>query len=71
MRNFLKEGCHDWDIIHEYHRCDKCGQILENRERWQRRLAQIELDLECHRCGHHFTLTKNLPATLGPLMGGR
>lgn len=63
------KGNHTWDIIIQYHRCPKCGVIMESRLDYEYRLGKYQKDLECERCGHRFTLTKKTKPTFGPLWG--
>lgn len=64
-----QKGLHTWDIVHHYHRCPKCGYIIESREDYQYRLGSYQKDLQCPRCHHRFTLTKQRKPTFGPLIG--
>lgn len=68
-RNFLKEGNHSWDLVHEYHRCDSCGKIFESRGHYEDRYGKLEMDLECPSCHHEFTVRKERTPSLGPLFG--
>lgn len=62
-------GIHTWEIIIQYHRCPKCGNIIESREDYENRLGKFEKDLKCERCRHQFTITKPMKPALGPLLG--
>lgn len=64
-----QKGAHTWDIILQYHRCPKCGNIIESREDYQYILGKYQKEVECDRCHHVFTLIKNVKPTFGPLIG--
>lgn len=64
-----QKGEHTWDLIVHYHRCPKCGNIIESREDYQYRLGVYYKDLECNRCHEQFTTTKKVKPTFGPLIG--
>lgn len=64
-----QRGRHTWDMVVAYHACPKCGFIQENREGYTYRLGKYQKDLECPRCLYHYTLTKNVRMTPGPLFG--
>ena len=64
-----QKGNHTWDIITQYHKCPKCGSILESRFDYEYRLGKYEKDLICDQCGHHFTLIKKTKPAFGPLWG--
>jgi len=64
-----QKGPHTWDINIQYHRCPKCGFILENRDNWQYRLGKYQKDLECPRCKQSFTVIKKTKPRFGPLIG--
>lgn len=64
-----QKGEHTWDIVIRYHRCPKCGYIMENREDYHYRLGKYQKDLVCNRCGTAFTETKKARHTFGPLFG--
>jgi uncharacterized C2H2 Zn-finger protein len=64
-----QRGTHTWDLVIEYIRCPECGFIIENREKYQYRLGKYQKDLECPRCHHRFTITKNVKPKFGPLIG--
>jgi len=55
----MQKGSHTWEIILYYHRCPKCGFIFESREDYQYRLGLYQKDLECPKCHHQYTVTKN------------
>lgn len=67
MESKHKGSTHNWDIVIQYHRCPKCGYIIESREDYIYRMGKYVKDLECSRCHHHFTLTKTSRPTFGPL----
>jgi len=60
---------HSWDMILHYHRCPKCGFIVESREDFQCRLGVWIKEMICERCGQAFTLSKKNKPTFGPLIG--
>jgi uncharacterized C2H2 Zn-finger protein len=64
-----QKGTHTWDLNLFYHRCPKCGYIIENRDGWSYRLGKYEKDLACTRCGHAFTAVKPSKPRFGPLIG--
>jgi rubredoxin len=65
-----QKGEHTWDMIIQYHRCPKCGHIIESREDFEYRLGGIyQKDLECPNCKNLFTLTKPRKPSFGPLIG--
>lgn len=64
-----QKGTHTWDLVLKYHRCPKCGFIIESREDYTHRLGAWIKDLTCSRCGEHFSLEKNTKPTFGPLIG--
>lgn len=64
-----QKGTHTWDLNLQYHRCPKCGLIIESREGFQYNLGIWAKNLECDRCSHRFTVTKQRQPTFGPLIG--
>jgi uncharacterized C2H2 Zn-finger protein len=64
-----QHGNHTWDIIIDYFRCPKCGYIIESREKYEYRLGLYQKELICNRCDQHFTVTKQMKNTFGPLLG--
>lgn len=64
-----QKGSHTWDLHLQYHRCPKCGYILESRSDFENRFGKYIKELICNRCQHHFTLTKEVKPTFGPLTG--
>lgn len=64
-----QKGTHTWDLVQHYHRCPKCGFIIESREDFQYNLGVWSKNLQCDRCNQRFTLTKNRTPTFGPLIG--
>ncbi|WP_068469098.1 hypothetical protein [Candidatus Protochlamydia phocaeensis] len=62
-----RHGNHTWDIVIHYYRCPKCGYIIENRDKYEYRLGQLEKDLTCGRCQEHFMVVKESQPTFGPL----
>jgi hypothetical protein len=63
-----QKGAHTWDIIFQYHRCPKCGFIIESRQDFQYKLGHYYKELDCNRCHHRFSLTKEVNPVLGPLL---
>lgn len=70
-RDPLADGTHDWDISVHYHRCERCGKIMESRDEYVQRLGNWYKDLSCPSCHYHFTVTKTVAPSLGPLFGKR
>lgn len=66
-----QKGAHTWDIYLHYHRCPKCGYIIESREDFQNRFGKFVKELICNRCHHHFSLTKSEKPAFGPFTGDR
>ena len=64
-----QKGDHTWDLNLRYHRCPKCGFIIESREGFEYRFSKWEKDLECPRCHHRFTDTLQRKPGFGPLIG--
>lgn len=64
-----QKGSHTWDLILQYHRCPRCGYIIESRVDFNYRLGSWIKDLECTRCQYHFTETKARKPSFGPLIG--
>ena len=64
-----QKGEHTWDLIVHYHRCPKCGNIIESRDDYEYRLGKYQKDLICEKCSHAFTETKKARRSLGPLFG--
>lgn len=64
-----QKGPHTWDLIVQYHRCPKCGFVMESRTDYEYRLGKYQKDIECERCGNRFTLTKRTRPSMGPLFG--
>ena len=60
---------HTWPIHHHYHRCPKCGAIIESRRDYVYRMGSYEKDLECDRCGEAFTERRDFSGRIGPLFG--
>ena len=67
--HMAQKGEHTWDLILQYHRCPKCGYIIESRQDYEYHLGKYQKDLECSRCHNRFTLTKQTKPTFGPLFG--
>lgn len=53
-----QKGTHTWEIVIHYHRCLKCGWIIESREDFDYRLGRYQKDLVCPRCQYAFSITK-------------
>lgn len=64
-----QRGTHTWDLIVDYHRCPKCGWIIENRHIYEYRSGKYRVELECDRCHHQSTAIKRSRLTFGPLIG--
>jgi hypothetical protein len=64
-----QKGLHTWDLNLHYHRCPRCGFIIESREDYQYRMGVYLKDLQCSRCQLRFTITKPSEPTFGPLIG--
>lgn len=69
MEHPKQKGPHTWDLTLHYHRCPKCGMILESRDDYRYQLGGYVKDLDCHRCGHQWTLRKRTTPKMGPLLG--
>lgn len=66
---FRTQATHSWPLIVHYHRCPKCGFVLESRTDYELFLGEYRKHLVCDRCEHDFIATKKYPATFGPLLG--
>jgi len=64
-----QNGTHTWNLYLHYHRCPKCGYIIESRQDFEDRFGKYVKDIVCDRCYHRFTLNKNITPTLGPFTG--
>lgn len=64
-----QKGTHTWDLFLSYHRCPKCGCILESRSDFENRFGKYVQEMQCNRCHHRFTLTKSERPTFGPFTG--
>ena len=65
-----QKGLHTWDLIVEYHRCPKCGYILESRQGFVRDAeGNWSKNVSCERCGNSFAVHKERKSSFGPLMG--
>jgi hypothetical protein len=64
-----QKGPHTWDLILQYHRCPKCGKIIESRENYTYRLGKYIKELQCTNCKENFTLTKPTKPIFGPFFG--
>lgn len=65
----LQKGTHTWDLNLSYHRCPACGFIFESREGCRYRMGLYQKELECERCGHQYTFSKQKQPRFGPLLG--
>jgi hypothetical protein len=65
-----QKGSHTWDLITDYHRCQKCGYIIESRQAFQRddKGAWFK-SIICERCGNQFVINKLCKPSFGPLIG--
>lgn len=64
-----QNGTHTWNLNLHYQRCPSCNYIFENRQAFENRLGTYQKDLECPRCHHQFTITKNVHIQPGPFIG--
>lgn len=64
-----QKGSHTWDLYLRYHRCPKCGYIIESRNDFENRFGKYVKELICNRCHQRFTLTKQEKPTFAPLIG--
>lgn len=64
-----QKGEHTWDLIYHYHRCPKCGKVIESREDFVYRLGKYQKEVVCERCQFRFLVTKERAPTIGPLIG--
>ena len=64
-----QRGEHTWDLIITYHRCPKCGFILEDRHIYEYRNGGYYKDLECPRCHQKWEAKKPGRLTIGPFLG--
>ncbi len=62
----IQRGDHTWELYIGYHRCPKCGFILESREDYRYSNGKYEKQLDCPRCNDHYTSIKSYK---GPLLG--
>lgn len=60
---------HTWNLILHYHRCPRCGYIIESRHDFDNRMGTWIKDVDCERCHYQFELTKARKPTFGPLIG--
>ena len=49
---------HTYPLHVHYHRCPKCGKILESRKDYQYVLGKYVKQLRCTHCRHAFSETK-------------
>ncbi len=64
-----QKGLHTWDLVLQYHRCPRCGYIIESRADFIYRLGSWVKDVHCERCGNAFEVTKVRKPSFGPLIG--
>lgn len=64
-----QKGLHTWDLILQYHRCPKCGYVIESRNDFTFHKNRGVKEVTCSRCNHAFELTKERKSTFGPLLG--
>lgn len=64
-----QKGLHTWDLVLQYHRCLRCGNIIESRIDFTYRLGTWVKDVRCDRCGHSFEVAKVRKPAFGPLIG--
>lgn len=59
-------GTHSYDIYQRYHRCPKCGKIVESRKGYEYRMGKREKDLHCPRCSYEWTEKSPEKSRFGP-----
>lgn len=65
-----QSGDHTWELTIHYHRCPKCGWIIESRQDYEQGFDGIyRKELTCDRCQANFVQEKHLPPKFGPLLG--
>jgi len=64
-----QKGQHTWDISVHYHRCPKCGFIIEDRQEFQLKDGKWVKDVTCEECGEDLQFEKARKAKFGPLIG--
>ncbi len=64
-----QKGSHTWDLIVHYHRCPKCGYIIESRDDYIFHKNKGVKQLTCKRCNHAFEEIKMRKSSFGPLLG--
>lgn len=64
-----QKGIHTWDLIVHYHRCPKCGYIIESRKDYLYYQGEYQKQLECGRCHESFSVIKKSKPSFGPLIG--
>lgn len=64
-----QKGTHTWDLVIDYHRCPKCGNIIESRDIYEYILGKYQKEIECDRCHHKFLVFKHTKPSFGPLIG--
>jgi rubredoxin len=63
-----KHGNHTWEFLLHYYRCPKCGYVIEDRNKYERRMRLLQKEVYCNRCQYEFTVTKKKMPTFGPLL---
>lgn len=64
-----QKGSHTWKLYLRYHRCPKCGFIIESRDDFENRFGKYVKELSCSRCHQRFTISKDSKPTFGPFTG--
>jgi hypothetical protein len=62
-----KNGTHTYDIVIDYHKCEKCGNIIESRKGYVYQLGKYIKEVQCDRCSHTMTLERPHPVSFAPL----
>lgn len=61
---------HTWELNLYYHKCPKCGKIIECRKDYVYTEGHYIKELQCPRCHHCFSLTKEkTERPIGPIFG--
>ena len=64
-----QKGDHTWDMYLRYHRCPKCGYIIENRANFENRFGKYVKEMICPRCKYRFEEIRAQKPTFGPFTG--
>lgn len=67
----IQKGTHTWELYLYYHRCPKCGYIIESRQNFDDRFGKRVKELLCSRCQARFSVIKTERPTFGPFTGDR